>query len=169
MALERDRVLGDGADSNFCYVRQPPVNKLTGRADLQATVVYKDRPLRPGDSFLPDELIVKVMIGAGTTGRGMFSHHEFPSQGTAADCRAWFNKYQAESDAGKLSDFNLLVFIWKSFQAPPSPSSSAAAAAPMLRELQALQQAAQALKGGQSMPADATRIIIDGLRRISML
>lgn len=112
VCLERDGVFAKAADTNMLSTRVP------AQGEMVPTVVYKDRPLLPGREFLPDELIVKVILSGPLAGAAAESsplkHADFPplaSQPSEAMLKGYLAKYASESYVSKLADFNLLVYL----------------------------------------------------------
>lgn len=113
VALEHDRVLGDNNDDgNLLAVRKP------AQKEMIATVVYKDRPLQGGDTFLPDELLVKCIVSAPKQKESILSSHSFPSNAVhnSSLTQSYIQSYLADTSRisdwkTRLSDFNLLVAL----------------------------------------------------------
>eukprot|EP01006_Ploeotia_vitrea_P037538 TRINITY_DN66140_c3_g1_i1.p1 TRINITY_DN66140_c3_g1~~TRINITY_DN66140_c3_g1_i1.p1 ORF type:complete len:595 (-),score=272.20 TRINITY_DN66140_c3_g1_i1:789-2573(-) len=105
VALERDRVLASAADPLTLSQRVPR------KGDLVPSVVYKNKPLRPGDEFLLDEFIVKVRVMSSKVPKPMFAHDTFPSNGVEGHAKAYFMQFAQEPLDKRLSDFNLLCWL----------------------------------------------------------
>ena len=106
VALEKEQAFTPASDPFFLATTQPTRTRMT------PTIVYKDRPLRGGESFLPDELLVKLIVSSPREGQrlSLFHHAEYASA-AASDVvlKAWLQQYKDEEYEEKLSDFNLLV------------------------------------------------------------
>ncbi|KMS93409.1 hypothetical protein BVRB_031770, partial [Beta vulgaris subsp. vulgaris] len=55
VALERDGIIEEGSKIGFLKPR------IAKKGDLLSSVIYKNKVVKPGDDFLPDELLVKVV------------------------------------------------------------------------------------------------------------
>lgn len=105
VALERDGVLALAADPFMLAGRTPQPGELV------PTVVYKDRPLQPGQEFLPDEFVVKVIVMQPEKPRQKFKYAEFSAVGSEQELRQYLVKHKAEEYHDKLSDFNVLCYL----------------------------------------------------------
>ena len=110
VALEKEKAFQPADDPFFLSTRPPTATSM------MPTIIYKDRPLRPGEAFLPDELLVKVIVSApkGQGQLSMFQHHHYPSAGSSEVLlKGWLEEWKEEEYEDKLSDFNLLVNLTK--------------------------------------------------------
>lgn len=113
VALVHDNVLGDATDHNLLAVRTPRTKEMI------ATVVYKDRPLIPGEStseFLPDELLVKVIVSAPKQKESILYSHNFPSNALHTQVLdTYIQSYLSDNSKlpllQRLSDLNLLIAL----------------------------------------------------------
>ena len=106
VALEKEQAFTPAADPFFLATTQPTRTRMT------PTIVYKDRPLRGGESFLPDELLVKLIVSSPREGQrlSLFHHAEYASAASSdVVLKAWLQQHREEEYEEKLSDFNLLV------------------------------------------------------------
>ena len=111
VALEREKAFSAApSDPYFLATR-----KLKP-GEMSSTIIYKDRPLRGGEEFLPDELLVKVIVSAPRGQLSLFKHCEYPS-GRAGEnemvVKGWMDEWKEEEYEERLSDFNLLVNLCK--------------------------------------------------------
>lgn len=119
VALEQDGFLAKADDPYMLSTRKP-----AGKEQVP-TIVYKDRPLQPGDQFLPDELLVKVNLTAPRPNSKdlLFKSFGFPFSGaqfTEASVRHFLSTHSKEEYETKLSDFNLLVCLAKLTASKPT-------------------------------------------------
>jgi len=105
VALERDGVLALSADPFMLASRTPQAGELV------PTVVYKDRPLKPGQEFLPDELVVKVIVMQPGKPMQKFKYSEFAAVGSEQELRQYLQRHKNEEYHDKLSDFNVLCYL----------------------------------------------------------
>ena len=104
VALEKEKVFEAAADPFFLSTRPPT------KTAMVPTIIYKDRPLRAGEAFLPDELLVKVIVSAPKGQLSLFKHHHYPSSGgSEVVLKSWLDELKDEEYEEKLSDFNLLL------------------------------------------------------------
>jgi hypothetical protein len=108
-ALEKVNLFDKSADINMLATRKP------AKGEMLPTIVYKDRPLMPGEEFLPDELLVKVNIFAPkqANNKMMFKRWEVPSSAGETYLYSYFQQYKADTWESKLADFNLLIALAK--------------------------------------------------------
>ena len=102
VAMERDGVFGDSADPFLVATRKPK------GGELMPTVLMDTKPLDPGSEFLPDHLLLSVVVSTSAKPRQVFKHTEYPSQGSPEMLRGYFKKHEKEEYHHKLFDFNLL-------------------------------------------------------------
>ena len=108
VALEKEKAFQPASDPFFLATRPPT------KTQMVPTIIYKDRPLRGGEEFLPDELLVKVIVSAPKGQLSVFKHHEYASGGASEVLvKAWLDEFKDEEYEEKLSDFNLLVNLVK--------------------------------------------------------
>ena len=108
VALEKEKAFQAASDPFFLATRPPT------KTQMVPTIIYKDRPLRGGEEFLPDELLVKVIVSAPKGQLSVFKHHEYASGGTSEVLvKGWLDEFKDEEYEEKLSDFNLLVNLVK--------------------------------------------------------
>lgn len=106
MAMERDGILQEG--STF-----ETVSSRKGKdGEYVPSVIYKNRPLEPGDDFLPDELLVKVISMKPYQPSHVFEFIHFPFENaTDADLRGYLSLHESEEFYHKFSDFNVLCYL----------------------------------------------------------
>jgi len=107
VALEKEHAFAPASDPYFLSTRVP------GKHELLPTIIYKDRPLPPGEPFLPDELLVKVIVSAPKGSLSIFQHQEFSSTGGELLIKTYMQEYNKQEYEQRLSDFNLLVNLVK--------------------------------------------------------
>ena len=104
VALEKEKAFQPAPDPFFLATRPP------SKTHMVPTIIYKDRPLRGGEAFLPDELLVKVIVSAPKAQLSLLKHHTYSSQGgSELLVKQWLDEFKNEEYEDKLSDFNLLV------------------------------------------------------------
>lgn len=108
VALEQAHVFDAANDPYLLSTRIPK------KHELLPTIIYKDRPLQPGDPFLPDEMIVKVIVSAPKHSLTMFHHADCPSQGNSELLiKTYMQQHHSEDYEQRLNDFNLLIHMGK--------------------------------------------------------
>ena len=111
VALEKEKAFVAAASDPYFLA-----TKTVKHGEMTSTIIYKDRPLRGGEEFLPDELLVKVIVSAPKGQQSVFKHCEYPS-GRAGEnemvVKGWMDEYKEEEYEDRLNDFNLLVNLCK--------------------------------------------------------
>ena len=112
VALEKEKAFtAASSDPYFLATKRVKAGEMT------STIIYKDRPLRGGEEFLPDELLVKVMVSAPRASQTVFAHCEYPGGRAGGESemvvKQWLVEYKDEEYEEKLNDFNCLVCLCK--------------------------------------------------------
>ncbi len=111
VALEKEKAFV-AADTDPYFL----ATKRVKAGEMTSTIIYKDRPLRGGEEFLPDELLVKVIVSAPRGSQTVFRHCEYPG-GRAGEnemvVKGWMDEWKDEEYEERLNDFNLLVQLCK--------------------------------------------------------
>ncbi|XXQ31615.1 MPN domain-containing protein [Plasmodiophora brassicae] len=105
VALERDGLIEEGSSIGFIRPKMPK------KGDLLASIIYKNRMLKPGEDLLPDELLVKVIPMQPFNPQPMFKYQHFPFDGTDVHVAAHLQRHAREPIHVKFSDFLLLLYL----------------------------------------------------------
>jgi hypothetical protein len=105
VAMERDGLLTDGSKPGYVRPRQEK------KGEFVPSIVYKSRSLPPGEDFLPDELLVKVISMKPFKPKPMFKFLHFPLNGNDGYFRGHLAKHAKEPYHVKFSDFLALTFL----------------------------------------------------------
>jgi hypothetical protein len=106
VAMERDNLLQEGSSIETLAAR-----KGNGKEYI-ASIIFKDRALNPGEDFIPDELLVKVVAMKPYNPISMFAYKDFPLYGGNKNhAIAYLRQHQNESLHQQLSDFAFLCHL----------------------------------------------------------
>lgn len=111
VALEKEKSFAAASSDPFFLA-----TRKVKQGEMTSTIIYKDRPLRGGEEFLPDELLVKVIVSAPRGRQSVFAHCEYPSGRSGENelvVKSWMSEWKDEEYEERLSDFNLLVVLCK--------------------------------------------------------
>ena len=111
VALEKEKAFVAAASDPYFLA-----TKKVKPGEMTSTIIYKDRPLRGGEEFLPDELLVKVIVSAPKGQQTVFKHCEYPSGRGGENemvVKGWMDEYKEEEYEDRLNDFGLLVNLCK--------------------------------------------------------
>jgi hypothetical protein len=106
IAMVRDGLLQLGSTAEFLAPRK-------GKSgEFLPSVLYKNKALNPGEDFLPDEMLVKVISMAPFSPTPLFVHRHFPLySGSEEALRSYLRMHKDEAYPGKISDFALFCFL----------------------------------------------------------
>lgn len=105
--MERDGLLSDGSKPGFVQPREEK------KGEFVPSIVYKSRSLAPGEDFLPDELLVKVISMQPFKPKPMFKFLHFPLDGNDNHFRGYLSQQASEPYHIKFSDFLALIYLAK--------------------------------------------------------
>jgi hypothetical protein len=106
VAMEKDGLIQDGSKVETIAARKGK-NK-----EYVPSIIFKDKALKPGEDFIPDELLVKVVAMRPYKPSSMFLYNHFPlSGGTKGHALSYLKLHQGEETPKRMSDFALLCFL----------------------------------------------------------
>ncbi len=106
VAMERDSLLQDGSSVETIAARKG------NEKEYIASIIFKDRALNPGEDFIPDELLVKVVAMKPYQPISMFAHKDFPLYGGNKNyVITYLKQHQNEAIHQQLSDFAFLCYL----------------------------------------------------------
>ena len=104
--MERDGLLDIGSKSGYISPRRPQ------SGEFLPSIVYKDKPLAPGQDFVPDELIVKVVAMSPHQPGHYFKYLHFPIFNARREhLGQHLQLHKGEQLHEALSDFALLCYL----------------------------------------------------------
>jgi hypothetical protein len=104
--MERDGLLQDGSSTELVAAKKGKEKEYI------PSIIFKDRALGPGEDFVPDELLVKVVAMKSYKPASMFAYNHFPLYGANKNhAIAYMKRHNSEKMPLQISDFSFLCFL----------------------------------------------------------